>query len=633
MARGEVARIAGLDGLRALAVIGVVMYHAFPAALVGGFVGVDVFFVISGFLITTLLMRERESTGRIALGRFWVRRVRRLVPVLVLVLVTCTAIAGLIGGDVLVGIGWQLIGGATFGFNWISIAEGTSYFAGTAPELFRNLWSLAVEEQFYLIWPFVVLLLLRLVPKWRAPVLCALGVASAVAMFVMYQPGGEATRVYFGTDTHSFGLLIGAALAVGIQATPRHPFAGGLPMRAAAWIIALALCAGLIWLAATLHEENPLTYRGGMFAVSALAAVLIWVLVRAPWVGRVFDAAPLRFIGVRSYGIYLWHWPVLILLGAIMPPRVGDAWSSALVGIVTVVITLAVSIASYRWVEEPIRRDGFGTWVRGLVSAATSGRMPRRIAVSLVPVLGLVLLGGASAAVASAPAKSSAELAIAQGQQAIDAAQTPASTPPAQAGPGPSRTVAPEATPAPESTAVPSANATPSPTAVPNPALPVPRGDQISAIGDSVMLAAAPALQAAFPGIAIDAAVSRQVSEGADRVRALNAAGQLRPYVLIALGTNGDKADRAFQALVDAAGSARRVVVVNVFGPMAWATTVNERLQRIAAANPNATIADWAGAIASHPGDLAGDGIHPGPAGGRIYAEAVKAALARAGQR
>src|SRR5690606_2682282 len=207
-------RFTGLDGLRAVAVLAVIVYHFMPAALPGGFLGVDIFFVISGFLITSLLLRERERDGRIHLGRFWLRRARRLLPAIGLLVITCGGIAWLIGGDVLIGLGLQVLGAATFSSNWIAVAAGQSYFDDSTPELFRNLWSLAVEEQFYVVWPALLLLLL-LVParRLRIAILLVLAVASAIGMALTADPAGDATRAYFGTDTHSFGLALGAALA------------------------------------------------------------------------------------------------------------------------------------------------------------------------------------------------------------------------------------------------------------------------------------------------------------------------------------------------------------------------------------------------------------------------------------
>ncbi len=208
-------RYAGLDGLRAIAVLLVIAFHLLPGAVVGGYLGVDVFFVISGFLITALLLRERKATGGIKLGAFWARRARRLVPALVLLLLVCCAVALAVGGDRLLHLGRQVLGALTFSSNWLSVAAGASYYDSSAPELFRNLWSLAVEEQFYLIWPFAVLLLVLI--RWRVlrvVLLLMVAAASATAMALLYSPTVDPTRIYYGTDTHSFGLALGAALAM-----------------------------------------------------------------------------------------------------------------------------------------------------------------------------------------------------------------------------------------------------------------------------------------------------------------------------------------------------------------------------------------------------------------------------------
>ncbi|MGA1826813.1 acyltransferase family protein, partial [Microbacterium sp.] len=209
------ARYAGLDGMRAIAVALVVVYHLFPQSWVrGGFIGVDVFFVISGFLITTLLLREHTATGRIGLVGFWQRRARRLLPALAAVVTVCATAAWFVGGDVLVRVGEQVLGAATFSYNWVSVAGGSGYFSAAAPELFRNFWSLAVEEQFYVLWPLVLPLFLLLPRAWgRAAAVLGLAAASAVWMGVVVSTGGDLTRAYFGTDTHAFGILIGVALA------------------------------------------------------------------------------------------------------------------------------------------------------------------------------------------------------------------------------------------------------------------------------------------------------------------------------------------------------------------------------------------------------------------------------------
>jgi peptidoglycan/LPS O-acetylase OafA/YrhL len=281
----------GLDGLRAVAVTLVVLFHLTPGTLPGGYIGVDIFFVISGFLITSLLIAEKRRTGRISLGAFWARRARRLLPALALVVLVCSSIAWLIGGDVLVNIGRQLLGAATFSYNWIAIAAGSTYFDAGTPELFRNLWSLAVEEQFYLIWPLLVLALLLLTKKrWMTPPIIAIAVASSAAMVALSLTGADATRLYYGTDTHAFGLAIGAAIAVvGLPAEPRRAARLAVPF---AGLIAVL---GLLWLSWALVEGSGFVFQGGLIVVAVLSGITVFAAAMPhSWFGAALEFVPVR---------------------------------------------------------------------------------------------------------------------------------------------------------------------------------------------------------------------------------------------------------------------------------------------------------------------------------------------------
>ncbi|HZK59902.1 MAG TPA: acyltransferase family protein [Cryobacterium sp.] len=584
------ARLGGLDGLRAVAVAAVVAYHFFPDLLPGGFVGVDVFFVISGFLITGLLVAEHGRSGRVSLAAFWRRRARRLVPPLVPLVLVSATIAWLIGGDVLVGLGWQVFGASTFGYNWVSIANNTSYFAAGSPELFRNLWSLAVEEQFYLVWPLLLLALLLIRSRRaRLALVGLLAAASAVLMGVLYQPGADPTRVYYGSDTHSFGLFAGAALALLLRRQAGEP--GEFP-RARPWL-GIAALAGLLAAIAWLHADAGVAYRGGLAGVSLLTAVAIWAGVRGGRFGRRLDSAPLRYLGERSYGIYLWHWPVLVLVQAAWPSGERAGQAAAPIGALAAALTLVAAGISYRWLEQPIRRLGLRGSIRWVASLAA--RSPgRRQAVLASAVVALLLAGGTTAALVTAPAASSAQSEIERGQKALDAA--------ARAG----RTAA-----KPEATA------------------PTPGGDMITAVGDSVMLASAPELQAAFPGIAIDAKVSRGMLSAPEILSSLARAGTLRPVVVVGLGTNGPIAHADLASIQRVIGPDRDLIMVNAFADRDWTQGVNDSLADFSARNRLVELANWHDAIAPHADVLAGDRIHPGPAGGRIYAACVGTALQR----
>jgi peptidoglycan/LPS O-acetylase OafA/YrhL len=633
------ARFAGLDGLRALAVIAVIVYHCFPGLLPGGFIGVDVFFVISGFLITRLLVAEHERHGRIDLGRFWQRRARRLLPALITVVVVCCTTAWLIGGDVLVSIGRQVLGAATFSSNWLDIAAGGSYFARDTPELFRNLWSLAVEEQFYLLWPVLVIALLFTRRRWLQILLVsALALASATAMAALFHPGSDATRVYFGSDTHSFGLAVGAALAFMVAGL--HPVDLNVGERRTqrfirqrfinAWLptVGVVSLIGVCTAAWWLHDDADATYRGGLLLTSLLTALVIWAAVTPrSRLGRALDVTPLRVIGERSYGLYLWHWPVLLLVTAALPSAAGTsaAGSSAensmqwLAGGVTVLLTVVAASVSYRFIEQPIRRHGLRGAARLLVRMLR-GSHPRRPVWIAAGIVAVLCFGGTVAAVASAPHATTAEQFVERGQQAIADPQAPP-TPPATPG---------------AATAVPSPGADPtSPPGGPDDSAhpvhsPLPTGDQITAIGDSVMLASAPELQTAFPGISIDAVVSRQMHTAPAIVRAQADAHTLRSIVLIGLGTNGAISAGTLAELQKIAGPQRRLVFLTVQAPRGWTPEVNATLTEYAATHRrHVALADWQNVIAPHIKLLADDEIHPGSAGGRIYAGVVRDALQR----
>lgn len=590
-------RFAGLDGLRAIAVGAVLLYHLSPGALVGGYLGVDIFFVISGFLITALALRERDDSGRIDLRAFWMRRARRLLPAIALLLLACSTAAWAIGGNVLVGLDRQLIGAATFSSNWLSIQAARSYFDGTSPELFRNLWSLAVEEQFYLLWPLVLIVVL--VPRrvaWRWAVVGVLAGASALAMAVLFVPGADSTRVYYGTDTHSFGLLVGALTAFAARAIAARPVWRHTRRPSPAVLVGVAAVslAGLVAAMVAMPADSAVAYRGGLVGVALLTVALIGTAI-APGspVGTALDGRVLSWVGARSYGLYLWHWPVFVLIVAALPewPRTGaSGWA---LGAVALGVSVAAAWFSYRYVETPIRRRG----VRGAVAVATSRwRGSRRGLVAGVTAAALLLggTGGTVAALAASPYRSDAQANIERGIRAIEDVS-----------------VAPTA---PEAPATPAA---------------LPGGDQITAIGDSVMLASAPGLQAAFPGIAIDAVVSRQLSDAPGLVDSLLREQALRPIVLIGLGTNGPIDDVALERIRRSLGSTHKMVVVNVQAPRGWTDGVNEALSSFAGDHRDVELANWRDAISGQLSLLARDQIHPGGRGGEVYAGVVRDALQR----
>lgn len=624
------ARFAGLDGLRAVAVILVVIYHLFPAWLLrSGFIGVDVFFVISGFLITSLLLRERERNGRIALGPFWIRRARRLLPALIVVVTVCASAAWLIGGDVLVGLGIQVAGAATFSYNWLSIATGASYFTAAQPEVFRNLWSLALEEQFYLLWPLLLPLFLLLPGRWlRTAAALALGAGSA-AWAVSLLATAEPTRTYYGTDSHAFGLLLGVALAFALQGAATRA-APPLPVRVAGPVLGTAALAGLVALATITPTTDAVTFPGALVAASLLAGVILVVSVRPGSVcGRTLDIAPLRWIGERSYGIYLWHWPLVVLVTAAGTGTTADAGVPVAAGVAAAVLTLALSELSYRFVEQPVRVHGF----RGVgrrVRARLASTPARRLGAVGAIAAGAVLLGGTTAAVAAAPDTTSSEAVVQAGQDALDRAEAQAAKPRDVTGPSPHPAATPCASTGPQLPA--GGDARPCRPADDRPEPPASAhvsGDRVTAIGDSVMLASAPGLLETFPGIHVDAKVSRSMWAAPEILTRLADRGQLRDYVVVGLGTNGPVDGDTLEQVGQIVGPDRHLVLVNAFAPRDWIPGVNSELAAFAASHRGVSIADWSAAIDDQTDLLAGDRIHPGHAGAKVFADAVATAVQR----
>jgi peptidoglycan/LPS O-acetylase OafA/YrhL len=653
-------RYSGLDGVRAIAVTLVIVYHLFPqAGLRGGFIGVDVFFVLSGFLITLLLLTEHATTGRIGLAAFWVRRARRLVPGLVTVVTVCATCGWVIGGDVLVRVGGQVLGAVTFSFNWVSLTTGDGYFTATAPELFRNFWSLAVEEQFYLLWPLTLPLFLLLPhPRVRAAAAVAVAAGSAVWMGVLVGTGGDPTRAYFGTDTHAFGLLLGVALAFTLHptlartdpalpptapsptatqssqgagrvlpahlhalgwraVTPRPVAPASVRVRGSRRVWALTLVAGIVGvgglavLAVVPATPGPVTFPGVLLGASVLTCLVITAGVWPGSVfGRILDTPPLRWVGQRSYGLYLWHWPVLVLATTALQGTGPAAGTPTGIGALTLALTVAAAELSFRFIETPIRRHGFRhAFTRHPHRTPRhSGPGIRRLPALAGSLAGVLLLAGTGAAIAAAPDTSTAQTAIQRGQHALHNTPTPTPTP--------------AGTPVPEPT-------TPAPPNQPTPVLtPVPvTGDQITAVGDSVMLAAAPALLERFPGIQIDAAVSRSAWAAPDILEALAATGQLRQYVVIGLGTNGPINADVLDQIARIVGAERTLILVTAYAPRDWIPGVNRDLTAFATTHPGVVLADWAAATSTRIDLLAGDHIHPTPAGGTLFTTTIATAI------
>ena len=610
---GGGARAPGLDGVRALAVFAVIAFHEQFAAFHGGFLGVDVFFVLSGYLITDLLAAHWARHGQLDLRGFWIRRARRLLPALAVVLVIVTAAVAVIEPGQLGALRPALLAAVSYSSNWWQALQHQSYFAGFGPPPpLRHLWSLAIEEQFYLVWPLILIVTLRTCQRrrLRAAVALAGAALSAVAMAAIYVPGGDPSRVYYGTDTHASALFIGAALAFAwplrqLRAAPRQQ-----ARRADA--AGLAGIAVLAWAMSRYSGGDAALYPAGLL-IAALGAGGLVVAAASPGViAGLLSWAPLRWAGVRSYGIYLWHWPVIAIAAAITGPRPEAPWLAA-----EAATTITLAAASWKWIEEPILRHGLQATIHAGYRAVTESLAakhgaPARAFSAVALATALMVAGAAGYAVLRAPTSPGLEQQISQGAKISADSRTHKITPAAAA-----RVSAETPPPTPASTSGGGAH-------VYQAKIP---GSKITAIGDSVMLAAAPQLEAALKGIYIDAAISRQMSAGLAVVQELADTGLLRSVVVLGLGTNGTVTTSQIRQLLAAIGPHHTLVLVNTFDPRPWQNGDNRVLAAAARKHHNVVLANWFATIEHRTGLLWDDDVHPRPPGATLYARMVATAV------
>jgi len=644
----------GLDGLRALAVVAVFAYHAGVAGVGGGFLGVDVFFVLSGYLVTSLVLTEHEATGAVALGRFWARRARRLLPAVVALLAVVTLAVPLLAPDAAGRLRGDVAAALGYVSNWRLVFGDVSYFEAVGrPPVLQHLWSLAVEEQFYLLWPPLLGGALALaagsgVRRRLGPPLLVAAAASYALMALLYEPGAT-SRAYFGTDTRFGALALGAALACfapGLQA----PETWSPGRRGRLGLAGVGALVALVGAMSAFGELDAALYRGGFALVAVLAAIVVAAAAQPgrQGLGLVLGASPLVWLGKRSYGIYLWYWPVLVLTR----PGTDVAIDGAALLALRAALTVGLAAASYRFVELPWRTGAGARRLGELGEALRYRRPPGRpaLAMALLPVVATAMIGtgvvasaraagsdgGGAATVAAALARARTELAAIQGDATPAAPQAaPAAEGGADPTPASSLPVEPTTPPPPEtspSTTNPPATVpalTPAPTGtlpalVPGPGQPPP-----VAVGESVLLGAAPAL--ARLGFTVDAAVARQTSEVVTIAQGLAAEGRIGPVMLVHTGHNGPISAEQVEAILAAFGTARTVVVVGVKVDRPWEGPNNQLLAEAAARWPNAVFVDWRAVSAGQPGLFYADGLHLRPEGVEAFVAAVAAAIPPAG--
>ncbi|MEA3077353.1 MAG: hypothetical protein QOF60_2261 [Actinomycetota bacterium] len=616
----------GIDGLRAIAVAAVVLYHADVPWLPAGFLGVDVFFAVSGYLICSLLVAEWESRQAIDLAAFWRRRARRLLPALVAMTAVVVVAALTIAPDAAGRLRADAIAGLLGLGNLWQLASRQSYFeAWGRPPLLRHLWSVGVEAQFYLAFPFLLAAgLKRTGNRTGVLALAAAGMASASAllMALLFDPAHDPSRVFYGTDTRMMGLWVGVAFAL---AVPPGRLSSRITTNArraldATGVVALA---GLAVMMVRLDEFSPGLYRGGFLLAGVLSATAVAIAAHpGSRLGELLARQPLRWIGTRSYAIYLWHWPVFMLTR----PRIDVGFGGFGLFVARIAVTAALAEASWRLVEQPARtlrlrlawqpRVALGAGLTGLLvmaglsAVATNERPGGAVAVSTLA--------------STSPTGASHETPL---------ARTAVMGPPAPTSSALVEAAAPPSTGAPQPTAAPAAStaATASPHPVATKAAsspsgpPAPPPGSVLAIGESVMMGAANALTSASEGrVHVDAAVGRQNAAVLDRLEEYRSSGDLATMagVVVHMGTNGPMREADFERLVQLTEGVPVVVVVNVRVPKRWEAQSNATITDGIARHPAVRLADWHAASAG-PGVVGKDGVHPTPSGAKTYARVV----------
>jgi peptidoglycan/LPS O-acetylase OafA/YrhL len=655
----RIPHLGGLDGLRAIGVMAVVLYHTELGWFAGGFLGVDVFFVVSGYLITSLLLAEWRQSSGIDLAAFWLRRARRLLPAAFFLIIAVLTFSVLFLPDEVAGLRGNAIASFAYVTNWYLIYSRESYFqAAVRPSLLRHLWSLAVEEQFYLVWPLVFAAAMRLLKAQRLFFLTVAGAAaSAMLMATLYQPDMDPSRVYYGTDTRAFALLIGAALSF-VWTPGSLPEVTGKGARRLVDAVGIAALCVLVACFVWVNDYSPMLYRGGFVLVALVTAALVAASVHpASRLGGIaLSWRPLQWVGQRSYAIYLWHWPIF----ALTRPQMDLPLDGVPLLLLRLPLTLALAELSFRFVETPFRKGALGrAW--GMLQTSTGARR-RELGLRLALIATVLLLPAAyvTASVAGAePPPPPSYLSVSSvntvdhvgsdGQEASilptatpsEVVPVPTSTPPPQAALTPTPAEGGSATPSPAETGTPAPVPPARPTATPDEDLrpsrppqnpptmtPTPVGAiAVLAIGDSVMIGAAAQMQESIPGLAIDAAQGRQSWSAVEILRPYVVAGRVRGTVVIHLGNNYTFTPQQVEGIMQVLAGARNVIFVNVKVPRSWEAATNEALAAAPGLYTGVALVDWHAASVNHPEYFWEDGMHLRPEGAAVYARLIAAAV------
>ena len=608
--------ITGFDGIRTLAVVAVILYHILPGNMKGGFLGVPIFFVLSGYLITDLLLQEWEQSDSISIKDFYSRRIHRLYPGLVTMVLGTTAYITLFQRSLLKGIKTTILANLTYVYNWVEIAHHQSYFNNFgAQSPWTHLWSLSIEGQFYLIWPVVLVLFLRLLHNKKNYLKIGLGVfgvaiLSAVLMGTLYHPGNDPSRVYYGTDTRMFSILMGVGLAC-IWPSTRLKKDLDKSHRVTLDVLGVIALIAVIVMFFMMNGEGTFVYRGGMFLFSIVSMILVGIVAHpGADLNRVLTNKVFTWLGKRSYGIYIYQYPVMVFYEAKV--KVGS--HPLLNALIEIAIILVISDLSYRLIEVPLRRFNFKKTFTVLKQSL--GFKKKQLWNDLGVVAGAMILGIAfygtffcKPETNGVFQKDRSELQhqIAANQKKVADRNKHIKYTSEQ-----------------------------KPTKASNKDVLVKNGNvtdkgkafasnlQISGIGDSVMADASATLQGEFPKMIINAQVGRQASAAPAVLKQMDANHQLANTVLVSLGTNGTISQDTLNQIMSILGPQRTVFWLNVHVPTKpWQNDVNNTLNQAQKQYHNLHVIDWYSYSNNHPDWFYADNVHPNEYGLKFYGDFV----------
>lgn len=569
----------GLEGLRAFAVLAVILYHLdIPGLFSSGFLGVDIFFTVSGFLITAQLIRQFQTDGTIAIGNFYLKRARRLFPAVLGLLIFCILITEWFVSDAAWRTRSDLLPALFYFSNWWQIFSEQSYFEMSGrPALLQHLWSLAIEEQFYIAWPLVLLVILRRFRERGVLVVAAaLALLSSSWMIYLsarhgYPQSQDPSRIYLGTDTHTMGLFLGASLAAAWNPWKSHAAPGTQVRRALTDLLGLICISALLWAMLFVTEYDRALYQGGFFWVCLFSIGLVFAASQkdstlSAWL----SVRPLAWLGKRSYGLYLWHWPVFALLRPEFELS-DNAWVQAAIRLT---LTLILTELSYRLIENPVRTGDVFRWPEqkryGFYSVCIAGIASAVLTIQIRP----------------APVEKNNVLANAVSDEVSQADDSPHESEIAahQMRAACIRSVSNKFS--------------------------IKSKPLITVLGDSVLLGASDHLAKKVEGLEIDAAIGRQGKDGLNRLRELKEKNELADIVIIHLGTNGYLYEAQVREVMTLLSTVRQVVFINVKAPRRWEKSNNDLLKNLSKDFPNVKLIDWRSIGQSHKEYFGKDHIH-----------------------